>query len=99
MTTLTGLTPLQVLAVADAALEVAETYGCAVESMTLHRLGYVTFLTVDGDAPALAFELGLTDRIVHVYPPRPAESIEAFRGDWRGVEFAVQHTIPTAATP
>lgn len=95
MTTLTGLTPRQVLAVADAALEVAEGAGVVVENVTAHNLGYVTLLTVDGDGPALAFELGLTDRIVHTYAPRPAESIEAFRGDWRGVELAVQHTIPS----
>ena len=95
MTTLTDLTPRQVLAVADAALEVAESAGLAVENLTAHALGYVTLLTVDGDGPALALALGLTDRIVHIYTPRPAESIEAFRGAWRGIELTVQHSIPT----
>lgn len=97
MTTLTTLTPRQVLVVADAALDVAESVGVVVEYVLIFPEGpRVGVIAADGDARTLATELGLTGHRVKAHTARPTLSIEAFEGDWGGVTLTVQHCIPTA---
>ena len=96
MTTLTDLTPRQAHAVVDAALEVAERAGIVVTSVDTYVPGtFVRLSVLDGDGPALAFELELTKHHAHPYSLNPALTVETFEGDWRGVQLTVQHAIPT----
>ena len=96
------LSPIRrTLALADRLVAQAEAAGIAIDTVDLYASGpdcaqVGLQLAVDGMAPALAVELGLTERRTQPYKPEPGKSIESFRGEFDGASVRVLHTLPTA---
>jgi len=97
-TTIANLTARQVLAIADAALFLAEQAGIEVTAVgtVAGRIGSVVLSAAPGLGAALAYELGISER--RTFPSADCtKTVEAFEADWCGVRMSVVHHLPVAA--